>query len=222
MLTVTVFVQDVKAVYDSVTYHRFFFSTWTEPGQGKSLTATGDLTPSGGHERSKPVPGTGWGHAHAWHSVSQCPVSGQLAQWPQGQGKVPDWHSGLQTPLLHGDIAEPSITRPRFSRFTAWTEQWELRGGTECLMVNNCWCGSASIAPLLHSSMSNLGLLTIERCPLYLPLKFSLVIVSTRTNLWEAHAALSYALILCIRHQDAVLIVAGEFNSANLKHAVTL
>lgn len=90
-------------------------------------------------------------------------------------------------------------------------------------MVNSSWCDSASIVPLTLSCTPNLELLTISCRPFYLPREFTSVIVNavyippqadTDTALCELHEAL-------IQHQtqnrNAVLIVAGDFNSANLK-----
>lgn len=90
-------------------------------------------------------------------------------------------------------------------------------------MVNSSWCDSASIVPLTRSCTPNLELLTISCRPFYLPREFTSVIVNavyippqadTDTALCELHEAL-------IQHQtqnrNAVLIVAGDFNSANLK-----
>ncbi|KAK1788605.1 hypothetical protein P4O66_002680 [Electrophorus voltai] len=68
------------------------------------------------------------------HPASQCPVSGQQARRPPGQDKVPEGHSGLQSPLLHRVVAEPSGTkpssRPSSFRFTVWTGR-QIRGSRE-------------------------------------------------------------------------------------------
>ncbi|KAK3522872.1 hypothetical protein QTP86_005686 [Hemibagrus guttatus] len=97
-------------------------------------------------------------------------------------------------------------------------------GGGLCLMVNSSWCNSASV-PLTHSCTPNLELLTIKCRPFYLPQEFTSVIISavyippqadTDTALYELNEALTQHQT---QHQDAVLIVAGDFNSANLKLA---
>ncbi|KAL0150804.1 hypothetical protein M9458_053886 [Cirrhinus mrigala] len=99
------------------------------------------------------------------------------------------------------------------------------RGGGVCLMVNNSWCNSASVVPLARSCTPNLELLTIMCRPFYLPREFTSVIISavyippqadTDTALCELHEALTQHQA---QHRDAALIVAGDFNSANLKRA---
>ncbi|KAL0199448.1 hypothetical protein M9458_007988, partial [Cirrhinus mrigala] len=99
------------------------------------------------------------------------------------------------------------------------------RGGGVCLMVNNSWCNSASVVPLARSCTPNLELLTIMCRPFYLPREFTSVIISavyippqadTDTALCELHEALTQRQA---QHRDAALIVAGDFNSANLKRA---
>ncbi|KAK3575526.1 hypothetical protein QTP86_029290 [Hemibagrus guttatus] len=97
-------------------------------------------------------------------------------------------------------------------------ESGKTRGGGVCLMVNNSWCDNTSISPLSCSCSTNLRFA--------LPLEFSSVIFSAvyippqadmDTALWELHEALT---LHQTQHRDAALIVAGDFNSANLKRAV--
>ncbi|KAK3548865.1 hypothetical protein QTP70_021277 [Hemibagrus guttatus] len=72
----------------------------------------------------------------------------------------------------------------------------------------------------------NLELLTIKCHPFYLPQEFSSIVITiyippqadTDTALWELHEAVN---LHQTQHHDAVLIVAGDFNSANLKHAAS-
>ncbi|KAI5613979.1 gastrula zinc finger protein XlCGF28.1-like [Silurus asotus] len=105
-------------------------------------------------------------------------------------------------------------------------ESGKSRGGGVCLMVNKHWCDSASIVPLSCSCTPNLERLTIKCRPFYLPREFSSVIVSavyippqadTDTAVWDLHETLT---LHQTQHWEAVLIVVGDFNSANLKRAL--
>ena len=102
-------------------------------------------------------------------------------------------------------------------------ESGKSRGGGLCLMVNNNWCDSRNVVSLTHSCSPNLELLTIKCRPFYLPREFSSITFSavyippqadTVTALSELHEALtSYQA----NHRDIALIIAGDFNRANLK-----
>ncbi|KAK1784717.1 hypothetical protein P4O66_003396 [Electrophorus voltai] len=100
------------------------------------------------------------------------------------------------------------------------------RGGGVCVMVNNSWCNNANVVTLAHSCSPNLELLTLKFHPFYLPREFTSVIINTvyippqanmDTALWELHEALTQ---FQAQHRDAALIMVGDFNSTNLKHAV--
>ncbi|KAK1789101.1 hypothetical protein P4O66_015048 [Electrophorus voltai] len=100
------------------------------------------------------------------------------------------------------------------------------RGGGVCVMVNNRWCNNANVITLARSCSPNLELLALKFRPFYLPREFISVIINTvyipsqanmDTALWELHEALTQ---FQAQHRDAVLIVVGDFNSANLKRAV--
>ncbi|KAK1784705.1 hypothetical protein P4O66_003381 [Electrophorus voltai] len=79
---------------------------------------------------------------------------------------------------------------------------------------------------LACSCSPNLELLILKFCPFYLPREFTSVIVNTvyippqanmDTALCEIHEAVAQ---FQPQHRDAALNVVGDFNSANLKHAV--
>ncbi|KAK1788612.1 hypothetical protein P4O66_002697 [Electrophorus voltai] len=100
------------------------------------------------------------------------------------------------------------------------------RGSGVCVMVNNSWCNNANVATLASSCSPNLELLALKFRPFYLPREFTSVIINTvyippqanmDTALWELHEALTQ---FQAQHQDAALIVVGDFKSANLKRAV--
>ncbi|KAK1797423.1 hypothetical protein P4O66_008792 [Electrophorus voltai] len=59
-------------------------------------------------QRQEQAEGSGTPSSLTKHPGSQCPVSGQQAPRPPGQDKGPEGHSGLQPPLLHRVMAEPS------------------------------------------------------------------------------------------------------------------
>lgn len=91
-------------------------------------------------------------------------------------------------------------------------------------MVNRGWCKSVSIVPLIRSCTPNLKLLTLKCNPHYLPWEFTSVIISVVYIPPQAdmdialHELLHEALTQHqSKHRDVVLIVAGDFNSANLK-----
>ncbi|KAK3534809.1 hypothetical protein QTP86_026082 [Hemibagrus guttatus] len=124
-------------------------------------------------------------------------------------------------------VLDHAIQLAEFSvhRMGRTLESGKSRGGGVCLIVNSSWCNSASIVPLTCSCTPNLELLTIKCRPFYLPQEFTSVIISavyippqvdTDTALYELHEALTQHQT---QHRDSALIVAGDFNSANLKHA---
>ncbi|KAK1795531.1 hypothetical protein P4O66_001242 [Electrophorus voltai] len=98
------------------------------------------------------------------------------------------------------------------------------REGGVCVMVNNSWCNDANVVTLTRSCSPNLKLLAPKFRPQVW--EFTSVIINTvyiqpqanmDTALCELHEALTQVQI---QHQDAALIVVGDFNSANLKRAV--
>ncbi|KAK1792041.1 hypothetical protein P4O66_001819 [Electrophorus voltai] len=100
------------------------------------------------------------------------------------------------------------------------------RGGGVFVMVNNSWCKNANVVTLARSCSPNLELLALKFRPFYLPQEFTAVNINTvyippqakrDTALCELHEALTQ---FQAQHRDAALIVVGDFNSANLKHAV--
>ncbi|KAK0136904.1 hypothetical protein N1851_026926 [Merluccius polli] len=126
------------------------------------------------------------------------------------------------TPMTPDHAIQPA---EHFSvhRMDRTEESGKSRGGGLCLMTNNNWCDRRNVVPLTHSCSPNLELLTIKCRPFYLPREFTSIIISavyippqadTVTALSELHEVLA-------GHQttlrDAALIVAGDFNRANLK-----
>ncbi|KAK1784324.1 hypothetical protein P4O66_019106, partial [Electrophorus voltai] len=127
------------------------------------------------------------------------------------QDKVPEGQSGLQPPLLHRVVAEPSgdqttlSSRPSSSR----------------------WCNNANVVTLACSCSPNLELLALKLRPFYLPREFTSVIINTvyippqanmDTALWELHEALTQ---FQTQPRDAALIVACKRAVPNLYQHVT-
>lgn len=90
-------------------------------------------------------------------------------------------------------------------------------------MTNNNWCNCRNTVLLTHSCSPNLKLLTIKCCPFYLSHDFTSIIISaiyippqadTVAALSELHEVLASYQIM---HHNSALIVAGDFNHANLK-----
>lgn len=90
-------------------------------------------------------------------------------------------------------------------------------------MINNNWCTSRNIVPPTQSYTPSLELMTIKYHPCYLPCEFTLIIFSanyippqgdTVTALSELHEALTNYQA---DHWDAALIVARDFNWADLR-----
>nr|XP_008286879.1 PREDICTED: uncharacterized protein LOC103362331 [Stegastes partitus] len=109
-------------------------------------------------------------------------------------------------------------------RMDRMAESGTSRGGGVCLMTNNNWC--RDVVCLSKSCSPNLELLTIKCWPFYLPQEFTSVILSavyihpqadTDAALAELHEAISSYQA---NHREAALIVAGDFNSANLRKAM--
>ncbi|KAK3567779.1 hypothetical protein QTP86_026457 [Hemibagrus guttatus] len=130
---------------------------------------------------------------------------------------------------LHPAVPDHAIQPAGFfsvHRMDRTVESWKSRGGSVCLMVNSSWCNSASIVPLMLL-YTQPGTTDYEMLSFFLTREFKSVIISavyippqadTDTALYKLHEALAQHQT---QHRDAALIVAGDFNSANLKRAPT-
>ena len=90
-------------------------------------------------------------------------------------------------------------------------------------MINYSWCECDNVQKLKFFCSPDLEYLTIKICLYYLPIEFSLVIVTvvyipcqadTMTALKELHWTLCK---LETTYPEAAFIVAGDFNKANLR-----
>ncbi|KAF0029311.1 hypothetical protein F2P81_018416 [Scophthalmus maximus] len=106
-------------------------------------------------------------------------------------------------------------------------ESGKTRGGGVCFMTNNNWCSPKGTKILSSSCSPHLEHLTIMCCPFFLPREFTSVIstavyIPPKEDTDKALSALHDVTIgLQTRHPDAALIVAGDFNKANLKKVLS-
>lgn len=108
--------------------------------------------------------------------------------------------------------------------YTDLTEQRrKKKEGGMCFMVNNKWCDSRNIKILSRSWSPDLELLSVKCRLHFLPREFTSVMITavyippqvcTETALSDLCKNFNYSLI---GNPDAALIVAGDFNQANLK-----
>ncbi|XP_076745749.1 uncharacterized protein LOC112435595 [Maylandia zebra] len=105
-------------------------------------------------------------------------------------------------------------------------ESNKTKGGGVCFMVNRKWCDARSISTLSSGCSPHLEFLSIKCRPFYLPREFTSVIATvvyippqadTGMALSELHDVLS-----SLQNKDpgAALIVAGDFNKANLRQVM--
>lgn len=95
------------------------------------------------------------------------------------------------------------------------------KGGGVCIYINNRWCKNTDG---IHSHCSpNIEFLTVKCRPFYLPREFSAIIIigvyiPPDADTKAALKTLSHSINeLQTIHPGGVLIVAGDFNQANMK-----
>lgn len=99
------------------------------------------------------------------------------------------------------------------------------KGGGVFFMINNKWCDPRNISTLLRFS-PHLEHLSVICPPFYLPREFSSIIATAvyippqadiGLALPELHDALGNNIN---KHPDTAIIIAGDFNKANLRHVM--
>lgn len=95
------------------------------------------------------------------------------------------------------------------------------RGGGLCVYVNNTWCTKTVIIDRHYSP--DLEYLTIKCRPTYLPIEFNAVLITAVYIPPNADAKVALGLLHSSissqqsRYADAVFVIAGDFNHADLK-----
>ncbi|XP_060703504.1 uncharacterized protein LOC132830055 [Hemiscyllium ocellatum] len=97
----------------------------------------------------------------------------------------------------------------------------KARGGGVCLLINNSWC--SDVATLASYCSPDLEYLTVKCRPYYLPREFTCAILTAVYI--PPHAEVQSALHeiytvtnrLSTKYPEALFIIAGDFNQANLK-----
>lgn len=127
---------------------------------------------------------------------------------------------------LTGPVPDTTVTLSnRFSMFCmdGIAESNKVKGGGICFMVNKKWCDARNISTLSGHCSPHLEYLIIKCQSFYLPCEFTPIITSnppqadTGMGLSELHSVLSG---FQKKHLDTALIVAGNFNKANLRHVM--
>lgn len=126
------------------------------------------------------------------------------------------------TPEVPDHAVRPAETFSVF-RMDRTVDSGKSRGGGVCFLTNNSWCDPRNVVVLSRSCSPDLEHLAILCRPFYLPREFSAVIIvavyippqaDTDTALTTLQDSISRH---STKHPDAALIVAGDFNKANLK-----
>lgn len=100
-------------------------------------------------------------------------------------------------------------------------ESGKNRGGGLCVYTNDNWCTNAVITDTYCSP--DLEYLTVKCRPFYLPLEFTVVVITAVYVPPDANikSALAYLLTAIRKQQQAypegAFVIAGDFNRANLK-----
>lgn len=124
---------------------------------------------------------------------------------------------------LHNNVPDAAIELAGCSvlRADRTRDSGKSRGGGLCVYVNNSWCTAADMVD--KYCCPDLELLTVRCRPFFLPREFTIVTImgvyippqaKAKLALEKLHDAINKQLMA---HPDGVIIVAGDFNHADLK-----
>ena len=124
---------------------------------------------------------------------------------------------------LNADIPDSAVQPPGFSlyRHDRSTDSGKHRGGGVCFLVNTRWCTDVKV--LSSACTPDVEFLTIQCRPFYLPREMSCltliaVYIHPAANVPTALRLLADEINACETScPDGTVIVAGDFNKANLK-----
>ena len=124
---------------------------------------------------------------------------------------------------LSSDIPDSAIQPPGFTVYRAdrTAESGKRRGGGVCFLVNTRWCSDVKV--ISRACFPDVEFLTIQCRPFYLPREMSSVTlvaayIHPTANLPTALGLLADEITKCENTRpDSTVIVAGDFNKANLK-----
>ncbi len=108
-------------------------------------------------------------------------------------------------------------------RMDRTAEAGKIKGGGVYFMINKKWCDPRNISILSRSCSPHLEHLSIICLPFYLPREFSAVIATAVYIPPQADTSLALSKLqeelsgYINKHPDAVSIIAGDFNKANLR-----
>lgn len=123
---------------------------------------------------------------------------------------------------INATIPEEAIQLAGYATHRAdrTSDSGKSRGGGLCAYINNSWCTDAKITDM-HCSQ-DLEYLTVKCRPFYLPREHSVVIITAVYIPPHANITIALGYLLTaiskqqIAHPNGVLMIAGNFNQANL------
>ena len=125
-------------------------------------------------------------------------------------------------PLIPDSVIE--IAGYTVQRHDRTENSGKSRGGGVCMYINNSWCTDTAIVD--SHCCPNLEYVTVKCRPFYLPREFTAVMTTVVYIPPDANAKLAISLLYSSinsqmsKYPEAVQIIAGDFNHADLKTAL--